>query len=79
MQTPIASINVDESLCNKLLNLPSHKVSASRTGIKFACMKQMMLLNKMDPKRLKKKRANKSNFCTHECEHCKKLMNSRIK
>ena len=37
-QTPVASTNLDEVSCDKLLNLPSPKVSASRTGIKFACM-----------------------------------------
>ena len=74
VKTPVASINLNEALCDKLLNLPSPKVSASRTGVKSACIKQMMLLKKMDPKRLKDKPANDSDCCTHECEHCKKLM-----
>ena len=33
-QTPVAPANVDEALCDKLLNLTSPKVALSRTGIK---------------------------------------------
>ena len=34
VQTPGVPANADEVLCNKLLNLPSPKVSLSRAGIK---------------------------------------------
>ena len=33
-----------------------------------------MLLKKMDPYRLKGKPTSKNDYCTHECEHCGKLM-----
>ena len=39
-QTPVASINLNEALCDKLLNFPSPKVSVSRTGVKSMCMKR---------------------------------------
>ena len=74
VQNPVASTNLDEASHDKLLNLPSPKVSTSRAGVKSACMEQMMLLMKIDPKRLKDEPVNKSDFCTHECKHYKKLM-----
>ena len=42
----VASTNVDESLCDKLLNFSPPKVSVSRTGIKSACMEKMTPLKK---------------------------------
>ena len=65
----VASTNSDEVLCDKLLNFPSHKVSASRTGIKSTFMEQMMLLKIMDPKRLKHESSNKSDCCNYEYKH----------
>ena len=73
-QNHVASTNADESLCDKLLNLPSPKVSVSRAGIKSMHMEQTMLLKKMDPKRLKDEPGNNNDCYTHECKHCKKLM-----
>ena len=52
-QIPVESINLDEVLCARLVKFPSPKVSTSRTGIAHACMDQMILLKKMDRKRLK--------------------------
>ena len=74
VQTTISSTNADKALSDKLLNLTSPKVSALRVGIKSMCMEQMMILKKMGPKRLKDEPAHKNDCCTHECEHCKKLM-----
>ena len=74
LQTYVASINLNEALSDKLIDFPSPKVSASRKGIKSMHMEQMMLLKKMDPKRLKEKYANNSDCCNHECKHFKKLL-----
>ena len=65
-QTHVASINLNEAPCDKLINLPSPKFSASMTGVKSTCMEQMTLLKKMDPKRLKEKPTNNNDCCTHE-------------
>ena len=72
--TPVAPANMDEVLCDKLLNLPSPKVALSRTGIKLMCMEQMLLLGKIDPRKLKEKSENKNDCHTHECKHCRMLM-----
>ena len=72
-QTHVAPANIDEALCDKLLNSPSPKVSMPRTGVKSTFMEQMMLL-KMDPRRLKEKPENRSDHHTHECKHCGKLI-----
>ena len=37
-------------------------------------MEQIKLLSKIDPKRLKDKPFNNSDYYNHECEHCKKLL-----
>lgn len=74
MQNTVESTNLDESLCDKLINFPSPKVSASRRGVKSMHMEQMVLLKKIDPKIFKDDPANKIHCCTHECNHCKILM-----
>ena len=79
MQTPVAPANTDEVLCNKLLNLPYSKVALSRTDIKPTHMEQMLLLVKMDPRRLKENPENKNYCCTHECERCEMFMKFQCK
>ena len=74
VQTPVASANADEALCDKLLNFPSPKVSLSGTGIKYTCMEHIILLKKMDPRRLKDKPTSKNDCYTHECKRCGNLM-----
>ena len=66
MKTHVTSTNLVEASCDKLLNFPSSKVSASRIGVKSARMEQMMFLKKVDPKIFKDEPANKSDCCTHE-------------
>ena len=60
VQNPVGSANTDEALSDKLLNFPSPKVSLSRTGVKSIRIEQMMLLKKMDPRRLKDEHASKN-------------------
>ena len=38
VQTHVLPVNINESLCDKLLNLPSTKVALSRIGIKSTWM-----------------------------------------
>ena len=71
VQTPVAWTNLDELLCDKLINLPPPKVSVLRSGIKSQHIENMTLLKKIDPKRLKANPENKSDCCTRECEHYK--------
>ena len=53
-QTHVAISSTDEALCQKLLNLSYPRVAAARTGVKSMFMKQMLLLGKMDTRRLMK-------------------------
>ena len=64
--TPVESINLDEALCDKLIKFPSPKVSASREGVKSTHIDQMILLKKMDRKRLKENPADDNNCCTDQ-------------
>ena len=74
MQTPVAAISLDEALCDKLIKLPSPKVSASRAGVKSIRMDQMILFKKMDRKRLKENPGNYNDCCTHQCKLCDTLL-----
>ena len=67
-------LNTNEVLCNKLLNLPSPKVTASRTGLKSLCMEHVTLLKKMDPKIFKENPENNVDCFTQECKHYKLLL-----
>ena len=73
-QNPVASANADEASCDKLLNVTLPKVSVSRAGVEFACIEQMMLLKKMNPRRLKDKPTSKNDFYTHERKNCGNLI-----
>ena len=66
--------NVDEALCNKLLNFPSPKASLERICIKSTYMEQMLFLGNMDPCRLKGKPENKNDCHARECKHFGMLM-----
>ena len=61
-------------MCARLVKFPSPKVSTSRTGIAHACMDQMILLKKMDRKRLKENPTDDNYFCTHQCKHWNALI-----
>ena len=50
---PVEDINLDEVLCDRLVKFPSPKVSESRSCVVHTHMDQMILLKKMDRKRLK--------------------------
>ena len=52
-QIHVEAINLDEALCDRLITLSSPKVSASISCNASTCMYQMILLKKMDRKRLK--------------------------
>ena len=49
---PAELVNLNEVFSNKLLDSPPPKVSLSRAGVKSACMEQMVILGKIDPRRL---------------------------
>ena len=74
VQIPVASINLDEASCDKLIKLHSLEVSASRAGVKHVHMDQMILLKKMDRKRLKENPADDNDCCTQQCKHCNTLL-----
>ena len=61
-------------MCDKLIKLSSPKVSASRIGITYMRIEQMILLKKMDSKRLKEKTPDNSDFWTHKYKHCKTML-----
>ena len=63
-QTHVVPANMDEALCNKLLNFTSLKVALVSTGVKPMCMEQMSLLGKMDARRLKENPENKNDVCS---------------
>ena len=65
VQIPVEAINLDEALCSRLVKLISPKVSVSRTCVEPTRTEKMKLLKKMDSKRLKEKRTNKNDHCTH--------------
>ena len=71
---PDLPINVNEVMNDQLLKLPPPRVSVSRTGIASTCMDQMILLKKMDRKRLKENLIDDKVFQTHQCEHCDALI-----
>ena len=66
VQTPVASIDLNEELCDKLIKFTLPKVSASIIGVKYECMEQMILLKTMDPKKVKETPADNRDCCTHE-------------
>ena len=53
VRTPVATL--DSALCQKLLDLTAPNVSLARTGAKSTFMEQMLLLVKIDVRRLMKK------------------------
>ena len=63
--TPVATASLDSLLCHKFLDLPAPKVALSRTGVKSMRMEQMLLLRKMDVRRLMKRLGNKHDCHTH--------------
>ena len=74
VQIPVEAINLDEALYDKLVKFTSPKVSVSRVVVKSLCMDQMILLKKMDRKRLKEKPADDNDCCTHQCKHWSTLL-----
>ena len=77
--TPVATSSLDEASCQKLLGFSAPKVSLARTGIKSMHMEQMLLLGKMDARRLMENPEPKCNYCAHECDHCGILIKSSWK
>ena len=74
VQNLVVTANANEVLCQKLLHFPSLKVSLASFGIKSTRMEQMLLLGKMDARRLKEKLENKNDCYAHECKHYGMLM-----
>ena len=66
---PFATSSIDKELCQKLLDLPAPKASLERTCIKSMHMGQILLLRKMDARRLMKKTEHKCGCCAHECKY----------
>ena len=64
-QNPVEDINIDDFLCEILAKLPPPKCSVSRNGVASLCMDQIILLKKMDIKRLKENPANDHDFRSH--------------
>ena len=54
-QTTVVPANIDEALCDKLLNFPSPKAYLARKGINPTFMEHVLLLEKMNARRLKGK------------------------
>ena len=52
-QIPVEAINTDEFSCERLAKLPSPRQSVSRNGVASLRVDQIILLKKMDRKRLK--------------------------
>ena len=71
---PVKAISTDEFLCERLAKLPLPRRSASRNGITSLCMDQMIILKKMDYKRLKENHMDDHDCHTHQYEHFKKLL-----
>ena len=71
---PSHVVALDEETRAKLVKLPKTKVSQTRIGIISTCMEQMVLLDQIDPRRLKLKLENKADCCTHSCKHCSTLL-----
>ena len=57
-----------------MIDLPPPKVSISRAGVKSAHTEQMVLLEKMDSRRIKENPKHNKDFCTHEHKHCGMLI-----
>ena len=70
--TPVATL--DEVTQAKMVKLPKPKVSHARTCIMSIYMAQMVLLDQIDPRRLKLKPENKADCYTHSCKHCSNLL-----
>ena len=51
---PAEPVNLNEELCDKLLDSAPPKVSLSRVGVKSVHTEHVVLLGKMDPTRLRK-------------------------
>ena len=58
-------VNLNEELCDKLLDFLPTKISFSRAGVKSSFLEQMVLLGKMDPRRLKENPKHNHDCCTH--------------
>ena len=58
----------------KQMNLPKPKVSHASAGIISNFMTQMVLLDQMDPRRLKSKTENRADFFIHSCKHYSTLL-----
>ena len=72
MTTPVAAL--DEATSSKLLKLLKPKVSQTRIGIVSTCMLKIVLLDQMDPRRLKLKTDDEADFHTHSCGYFSTLM-----
>ena len=70
--TPVSIL--DEVIRAKILNLTKSKVAQTRTGMVSTLMSQMVLLDQIDPRRLKLKPDNKDDCHTHRCKHLSTLM-----
>ena len=65
-QIPVEAINIDDFLCEILVKLTSPRRSVSRNGIVSLCVDQMILLKKMDLKRLKENPEDDHDCHTHQ-------------
>ena len=72
IEVEIANVYVetlDEATRAKLVNSPKPKVAYARTGEISTCMDQMVILDYMDPRRLKLKQESEAHCCVHSCKH----------
>ena len=74
VKNPAEAINTDEVTNDRLLKLPSPKISASRTGIASTCMDQAILLNKMCRNKLKENPTNYDCCCMYQCKRYNTLL-----
>ena len=73
-QMDVKAIPLDEVSMERLRELPLPRITKCRSGTKSSHMDQMVLLEKMDKKRLKDNPTEDQDCNTQECAHCKKLL-----
>ena len=73
-QIEVEAIPLDEFSMERLGKLPSPRNPKSRNGIASLCMDQMILLQKIDKKRLEENPTDYQDCNTRERKHCKELL-----
>ena len=72
--THAATASIDEALHQKILGLPAPKVSLASTSVKSIRMEQMLLLGKMDARRLMEKPGCTNHCHSYECNNYRMLI-----